>query len=131
MAGTEHQNRFSFTNEERLKSSKRIESLFSKKSFVQNPIIRIYYQSVESNCAVPAQFAFVAPKKLFSKAVDRNRIKRLLREGVRLQKHEWNSIMQQREQNFIFLLSYQAKTIKSQQEISTNISLLFNKILDK
>jgi ribonuclease P protein component len=68
---------------------------------------------------------------LFSKAVDRNRIKRLLREGVRLQKHEWNSIMQQREQNFIFLLSYQAKTIKSQQEISTNISLLFNKILDK
>ncbi len=76
---------------ERLKSRKQIERLFKEgKSFVHFPY-RIYYQTSErkfndKNSAL--QFGVGVSTKLFKRAVDRNRIKRLTREAWRLQKTE-------------------------------------------
>jgi ribonuclease P protein component len=73
-----------FSRSERLKSAKQIEALFgSGKSFPLFPF-RVFYRW-ESQEGLP-QAGVGASKRNFKRAVDRNRIKRLIREGYRLQK---------------------------------------------
>lgn len=81
---------FTLQKEERLKSRKRIEQLFNEgKSFAQPPF-RIYYllsAITESNKQVILEFGAGVSSKNFKKAVDRNRVKRILRETYRVQKN--------------------------------------------
>jgi len=79
---------FSFPAEERLKHKKLFESIFSKgKRTFKHPVLAIWSE-VELSEDVPLQVGFVAPKKHFKKATDRNRVKRWMRESYRTQKHE-------------------------------------------
>ncbi|HWZ21047.1 MAG TPA: ribonuclease P protein component [Cytophagaceae bacterium] len=72
-----------FNREERLKSKKSIDLLFAKgKGISSNPLRLIYYQE-ESERTLP-QVLFSVSKRNFKKAVDRNRIKRQMREIYRL-----------------------------------------------
>ena len=75
---------FTLGKDERLKSRKQIERLFSKgKSFVVNPY-KIYYLIQMEKPGL--QFGIGVSGKNFKTAVDRNRIRRLTREAYRLQK---------------------------------------------
>jgi ribonuclease P protein component len=81
---------FTLGAKERLKSRKQIEQLFKEgKSFVHFPY-RIYFQVSErkvlTNRNAALQFGVGVSAKLYKRAVDRNRIKRLTREAWRLQK---------------------------------------------
>ncbi|MFN8239124.1 MAG: ribonuclease P protein component [Chitinophagales bacterium] len=123
--------RLTFHEDERLKSKKLLDLLFSEKAFVQNPILRIYYKQIELNCAFPAQFAFAVPKKLFPDATDRNRLKRLMRESVRLQKPAIHEKLTVQNRRMIFLLSYQAKELKTYHEVDTAIIQLMQRLLNE
>ncbi|MBK6273936.1 MAG: ribonuclease P protein component [Saprospirales bacterium] len=123
--------RFTFSSNERLKSKKLIDELFSYKTFVQNSTVRIYYKSIELNCAFPAQFAFAVSKKIFPLAKDRNSIKRLMRESVRLQKPAFYQILQEKNKQLILLLSYHSKKISTLKEIDESITKLLNKVLNE
>ena len=73
---------------ERLKSRKEIGRLFTSeaKTAAAYPI-RILYREVEQvRGAHPIQVTFVVPKKRFKRAVDRNLLKRRMREAYRLNK---------------------------------------------
>ena len=123
--------RLTFSKDERLKSKKLIDELFREKAFVQNSVLRIYYKKVVTDCAFQAQFAFNAPKKLFANAVDRNRIKRLMRESVRLQKPNFYTLLQEKNSQLILLLSYHAKEIKNFSEIDEAVTKLLSKIVNE
>ncbi|HPA36340.1 MAG TPA: ribonuclease P protein component [Chitinophagales bacterium] len=118
---------YTFSRDEKLKSRKLIEQLFSTKSFVQNTTIRIYYKELSADCAFRAQFAFVVSKRIFPLATDRNRIKRLMRESVRLQKPELYEQLQ--EKKVILLFSFHQKRMATFSEIDMAIKKLLPALL--
>ncbi len=79
---------FSLTKYERLKSKKEIDALFlSGEAFFIYPF-KVCYQVVETKpeSACLLRVAVSVPKRVFKRAHDRNRIKRLIRESYRVQK---------------------------------------------
>jgi len=76
---------FRFPKSEKLKSRKTIELLFTEGKSVTKFPIKVFYLPIKNN--EKTQVGFAVPKRNFKNAVDRNRIKRQLREAYRLQKH--------------------------------------------
>lgn len=82
-----------FTKAERLNSKLTIDKLFAggNASTVAFPL-RIVYMKVE-NTDLPVSVLISVPKKRFRHATDRNRMKRLVREAYRTNKHIlWQAI---------------------------------------
>jgi ribonuclease P protein component len=71
---------------ERLKSRKLIGRLFEEVTSIKNFPFRLVYLSTEITSVFSVKASFSVPKRNFKKAVDRNRIKRLIREAYRLEK---------------------------------------------
>ena len=71
---------------ERLKSRKLIGRLFEEGTSIKNFPYRLVYLSTEITSVFSVKASFSVPKRNFKKAVDRNRIKRLIREAYRLEK---------------------------------------------
>ena len=81
------------------------------KSFAAFPL-RITYQFIPSEEA-SLQVGVTVGKKYFKKAVDRNRIKRLIREAYRLQKNDLTEVLKRKKQNGFLFFVYTDKTIAS------------------
>ena len=88
-----------FSKKERLSSVKDIETLFKKsKSLFLFPLKVVFTlkklddktEENEQKIVLPARLLISVSKRNFKKAVDRNRIKRQIREGYRLQKSEFD-----------------------------------------
>jgi len=74
-----------FQKRDRLKSSLEIEALYRENKFVVSYPLKCYYQFseiTENKCSI--RVAFAVPKRTFKHAVDRNTIKRRMREAYRL-----------------------------------------------
>jgi len=79
--------RFSFRKSERLSRKKHIKELFDKgSSFFLYPF-KVFYLENTVDQDPSNQILLSVPKKNHRKAVHRNRIKRLIREAYRLNKH--------------------------------------------
>ena len=77
---------FYYPKKEKLKSQKLIEQLFSEGKSVSAYPLRMVYLKTEFEDDTQFKTGVSASKRNFKKAVDRNRIKRLLREAYRLNK---------------------------------------------
>jgi ribonuclease P protein component len=79
--------RCTFQKYERLKKAQDIDTLFQNgKAFSILPIKVLYAIKEQSTASASCKVAFAAPKKLFRKSVERQNIKRHLREAYRLNK---------------------------------------------
>ncbi|MCQ2285067.1 MAG: ribonuclease P protein component [Bacteroidales bacterium] len=77
---------FGFSSGDKIKSSLLIKELVDSRACVNAYPIKCYYRFAEEKAKRDASLAVVVPKRRFKHAVDRNRLKRLLRESYRLQK---------------------------------------------
>jgi ribonuclease P protein component len=75
-----------FKKDERLSLNNRIEDLFALGFAISIYPLKILWIPFTESSKYPAQVMFVVSSKRFKKAVDRNRIKRKLKEVYRLQK---------------------------------------------
>lgn len=80
--------KYYFRKEERLSSIKLIEQLYSQGSSFSFYPFRIIYH-ITPNQDVPVQIVISVPKRKFKRAVDRNRIKRQIREVYRHSKEDF------------------------------------------
>jgi ribonuclease P protein component len=80
--------RYTFPKEEHLCRKKLIDELFGKQgsSFGVYPL-RIVWVASSAPTAAPPQVLISVSKRTFKRAVDRNRLKRLIREAYRLNKY--------------------------------------------
>ena len=79
---------FSFPKSSRLKSSLLIKDIVRQRDAVFSFPIKCFYSIENVEGPVMPKVAFLVSKKRFRHAVDRNRVKRLLRESYRLYNQE-------------------------------------------
>jgi ribonuclease P protein component len=106
--------------EERLKSRKAIEQLFKQgKSFSIFPLRVIYLQIDDKH--TPLKAGFTVSTRYFKKAVDRNRIKRQMKEAYRLQKITLKDQLQQQQKSFALFFMYTGNELPEYLLISEKI----------
>ncbi|WP_075340634.1 ribonuclease P protein component [Tenacibaculum agarivorans] len=114
--------------QERLKSRKLIEQLYTQGNSVKKFPLRMVYLQTEHDSNYPVQFGVSVPKRKFKRAVDRNRIKRLIRESYRLQKKIVYSSV---DKPYVFMISYLAKEEWDYAKIEHSMQKLLQLFIDK
>lgn len=126
--------KFTYRAKDKLKSRKQTQQVFAKGSAITIFPIRILYVinsiSAIEPVAAPVQIGVSAPTRYFRKAVERNRVKRLLREAVRLEKNIFNEHLPSDKHLSLFVI-YIDKTILSQEEIKEKVKQSFNKLAQR
>lgn len=123
---------FKFDKDERLKSRKTIESLFKTGKSFSNYPLRIVWVPIEQEFgSFPIQFTVSVSKRSFKKAVDRNRIKRQIRESFRLNKHKLYDGLNDNTQQYAIMLIYSAREKLPYQEIDKAIQIIIARFLKK
>jgi ribonuclease P protein component len=97
--------RYTLGSDSRLKREQHIETLFrTGKAFSVFPVRVVWALQPRGEEPSPTRAGFSAPKKRFKRAVDRGRVKRLLREAWRLQQPELYEHIPEGQQLQVFLL---------------------------
>jgi ribonuclease P protein component len=118
---------YSLGKTERLKSRKQIEFLFEKGNKISQFPFRLLYRIESGEPEMKA--GFTVSSKNFPRAVDRNRIKRLSREGYRLQKGDLETaVLENKFQLYLFFI-YTGQEIFSHSEIAARLKQLLEKMI--
>ncbi len=117
--------KYTFKKEEKLKSRKLIEQLFLEgKKITAFPILLVHLE-IEHLSKYKIQASFTVPKRRFKRAVDRNRIKRLMHESYRLQKYLVQELQEEKSNNkSVFMFVYIGKEEMDYTTIETSINKL-------
>lgn len=123
---------YTFKKEERLKSRKIIGKLFqSGASFGMYPLRLIWLRMNEVQGRYPVKFSLSVPKRAFPKAVDRNRLKRLIRESWRLNKYWLYDRLEKEGEQYAFMVIYTAKEPVELEKIEEAIRRMNRRFLKK
>jgi len=117
-----------FERSERLKSTKIIGSLFREgNSFAAYPL-RVVWAPTQAGPTGMATMAVSVSKKRFKTAVERNRVKRLVREAYRLHKHLLYERLKAREEHISIMISYIGQEILPYNEVERGIMKMLRKL---
>lgn len=120
--------RFTLGKEEKLKGRKLIELLFAEGQRVKSFPIQLIFIENKVACEAQIKVGFSVPKRNIKLAVNRNRIKRLLREVYRKDKHNF---FENTEKQYVFMFIYMAKEEIAYAELEQTMEKLRTKFLTK
>ena len=116
--------KLTFNKSEKLKSEKLITELFSSGKSISAYPLRLVYLETTFSDPVKIKTGVSVPKRNFRKAVDRIRIKRLMREAYRLNKSVlFNNITTQ----YAFMILYIGKEKTAYGKLEPAMKQLFEK----
>jgi ribonuclease P protein component len=117
---------FKYPKDEKLKSRKAIDMLFTQgKSVTKYPLRLVYMEDLLSESG-KIKMGVSVSKKYFKKAHDRNYFKRVMRETYRLNKH---LLTENGNKPHAFMLLYQSKDRLTFEEIHAKTIQLFEKFI--
>lgn len=117
----------SYSKKEKLKSKKLIEKMFVEGRSISAFPLRLVYLETPFNDGVTIKTGVSVSKRHFKSAVDRNRIKRLLREAYRLNKPVYFNNFSTQCAFMILYIGNEKPTLK---QIEAKMNLLFEKFHD-
>jgi ribonuclease P protein component len=113
---------------EKLKSKKLLDELFTSGKKINEYPIKLVYKQLNFEDEVLMKTGVSVPKRNFKRAVDRNRIKRLLREGYRLNKHVIDGEFKEK---YVCMFLYLGKEMPTFEVLNNKIVKLLNKLVEK
>jgi ribonuclease P protein component len=119
--------------EERLKSRKLIDQLFKEgRSFTIFPF-RVYYlfppAQAHKTVHQLLQFGVGVSTRNFKHAVDRNRVKRLVREAWRLQKMPFQELLHSKQLSIAVFVIYTGKELPAYAVVSEKIAVILKRLI--
>ena len=110
--------------EEKLKGKKTIEQLFEEGKRIRSFPLQMVYLKKEHGGEYPFKVGFSVPKRLIKKAVNRNRIRRLMKEAYRTSK---KSFIDSDSDKHVVMFVY----ITTEERASETIRLAIENLADK
>ena len=131
-----HELSHTFCKRERMVSRKLMEQLFGgghSRSAAAFPVRAVYMETGRAVTGVPVQVLISVSKRHFKRAVKRNRVKRQLREGYRLNKQILiDAVNLKREDKSIALaFIWQADRLYETREVEASVKLLLQRIAER
>lgn len=120
---------FGFGKEEKLKSRKQIDALFADGKSFSIPPLRLTYRMQPAARLPLVQAAVSVSKKNFRHAVDRNRVKRILREAYRLQKTALKEKAEARQLELFLFILYTGSSLPRFHEISETMERCLRRLV--
>ena len=117
---------FGLGKEQRVKSRKIIEELFNGGKSFSSGSIRVHYLFTENGPAL--QFGAGASTRNFKKSVDRNKIKRRLREAWRLQKLPLTELLLQQNHKLAVFFIYSGKELPEYKVVFDSTTKAISKL---
>lgn len=120
-----------FGKKYKLCSKKIIDEIFANGATVKAFPFLLRYIETDLPEKVNFQIVISVPKRNFKKAVDRNRLKRLIREAVRKKKHLLEVPFSAQEKSLALFLIYTSREEETYQNISNKIEKLFLRLVNE
>lgn len=117
-----------FPKIEKLKSTKDIDGLFNGGKSIHESPIRAIYKKKEEPSKTCLSVGVSVPKKFHKHAVDRNLLKRRIREAYRLNNYQLKQALLTSEMQLNLMFVYGSKQILSYNEIEEKIKVILNRL---
>lgn len=118
--------KLSFHKQERLCSKKQMEALFKNGGSAGAYPLKLVFMEIQEPQPFPARVMFVAPKRNFKHAWERNSLKRKMREVYRLNKAKMYGQLQSRDKKMVMAFIYTSKKKEQYKDIERSMLKLMS-----